>query len=214
MTTPEHPEDNATENTPDTRHASAESVIITHLESFLGKVQEGWKPGGSNPEGGHITLVRWLLQPEDQWQVLGSFGLSRLPLEQQSGAELRQELLVTWPDDEAGDSLLSHIYAVAQTMAVTGEALGRGDLLPIPDEPGLDSGSDEPYVAWYATVPYFLAQAGVLCEQVEPPMLLTWLLPVYASEAEFIAESGVEAFEDKIVSNREACFSWPRKPLV
>lgn len=202
-------------NTPDSRHQPAEAVVTTHVETYLGKVQEGWKPGGSNPTGGHIALVRWALEPEWEWVTVGTFGLSRLPLEQASGAELRQELLVCWPEEEMGDSLLSHLYSVAQTMATTGEALGRGELLPIPAEPALASGhEDEPFVAWYAGVPYFLPREGVLCEAVEPPLLLTWLLPVYQDEAEFIMESGVEAFEEIMLANRESCFSWPRKPLV
>lgn len=198
----------------DTRTQPAEAVIIEHIESNLGKVEEGWKPGGSNEEGGHISLVRYALQPEPDWVVLGSFGLSRLPLSQPTGAELRQEVLVCWPEEEMTDSLLSHIYSISQTLAVTGEALGRGALLPIPDTPELDSGSDEPYVAWYAGVPYFLPQTGVLCEAVEPPMLLTWLLPLYENEAEFITANGVEAFEEKMLESREACFSWPRPALV
>lgn len=197
----------------DTRNESAEAVVIRHIETFLGKVEEGWKPGGSNPEGGHISLARYGLQPEHDWVVLGSFGLSRLPLAQQNGAELRQELLVCWPGEEMSDSLLSHIYSMAQTMAVTGESLGRGALVPIPDEPALASGRDEPYVAWYATVPYFLPQAGVLCEAVEPPLLLTWMLPVYENEAEFVAANGAEAFEDVLLASRETLFSWPRPSL-
>ncbi|MCH2546423.1 MAG: suppressor of fused domain protein [Alphaproteobacteria bacterium] len=198
----------------DTRTQPAEAVIIGHIESYLGKVQEGWKPGGSNPEGGNITLVRYALEPNEDWVVLGSFGLSRLPLLQPTGKELRQEILVCWPEEEMTDSLLSHVYSVAQTIAVTGEALGRGALLPLPSEPALNSGSDEPYVAWCAGVPYFLPQSGVLCEQVDPPMLLTWLMPVYENEAEFITAQGIEAFEDLVLASRELMFSWPRKALV
>lgn len=198
----------------DTRNESAEAVVIRHIETFLGKVEEGWKPGGSNPEGGNISLVRYGLSPEHEWSVLGSFGLSRLPLMQQNGAELRQEVLACWPDEEMSDSLLSHIYSLAQTMAVTGESLGRGALVPIPDEPALRSDTEEPYVAWYATVPYFLPQAGVLCEAVEPPLMLTWILPVYENEAEFITANGPEAFEDLMLASREKLFSWPRASLL
>ena len=200
--------------TPEQRQQPAEAPITAHVEKYLGKVQEGWKPGGSNPEGGHIALVRWALEPEWQWVTVGTFGLSRLPLVQDSGAELRQELLVCWPGEEMGDSLLSHLYAVAQTMATTGETLGRGDLLPVPAEPALNSGGDEPFAAWFASVPYFLPREGVLCETVEPPLMLTWLVPVYRAEADFILQSGVEAFEEKMIASREACFSWPRKSLV
>jgi hypothetical protein len=198
----------------DTRAQPAEAIVIQHIESYLGKVEEGWKPGGSNPEGGHISLVRYALRPDEEWVVLGSFGLSRLPLSQPTGHELRQEVLAVWPEEEMTDSLLSHLYSVSQTIAVTGESLGRGALLPIPDAPALASGGQEPYVAWYACVPYFLPQSGVLCEAVDPPLLLTWLIPVYENEAEFITAEGVEAFEDKVLASREALFSWPRPPLV
>lgn len=197
-----------------TQNEPAEAVIIAHIASHLGQVQEGWTPGGSNPEGGNISLVRYSYEPEHEWVVLGSFGLGRLPLVQSNGAELRQEVLVCWPAEDLTDSLLTHIYSIAQTIAVTGVSLGRGALVPIPAEPALNSDRDEPYVAWYASVPYFLPSTGVVCEAVTPPLLLTWLLPVYASEVEFIAANGVEAFEDIILASREACFSWPRLPLV
>jgi hypothetical protein len=84
-------------NPNDTRNEPAEAVIVEHIQSYLGKVQEGWKPGGSNPEGGNISLVRYSLEPEQGWVVLGSFGLSRLPLAQENNGELRQEILVCWP---------------------------------------------------------------------------------------------------------------------
>lgn len=202
MTTPEH------------RHQPAEAPITAHLNTYLGQVKEGWRPGGSNPEGGEIALVRWSLEPQWQWTTIGTYGLSRLPLTQDSGAELRQELLICWPDEKMGDTLLAHLYAVAQTMAVTGETLGRGVLLPLPAEPVLESGGPEPFAAWFANVPYFLPRDGVLLETVEPPLMLTWLIPVYQAEADFILQQGVEAFEDKLLASGEACFSWPRKPLV
>lgn len=198
----------------DTRTQPAEAVVVQHIESYLGKIEEGWKPGGSNAEGGHITLARYALRPDEDYVVLGSFGLSRLPLMQPTGNELRQEVLVVWPEEEMTDSLLSHIYSVAQTVAVTGESLGRGAILPIPDVPALSSGGDEPFVAWVACVPYFLPQTGVLCEAVDPPLLLTWLIPVYENEVEFITAAGVEEFEDKVLASREDLFSWPRPPMV
>lgn len=192
----------------------AEAVIIRHLLTYLGQPQEEWRPGGSNAEGGNITLVRYELQPEFDWAVLGSFGLSGLPLAQAGDQEIRQEILVCWPEEEMTDSLIAHVYSVAQMMAVTGDSLGRGAILPIPDEPLLDSGSDEPYVAWFASAPYFLPEAGALCEEVDPPLLIVWLLPLYQSEADFAVMAGPEAFEQRILSARDACFSWPRPALA
>lgn len=193
---------------------SLESVVIAHMQRYLGTVSEGWQPGGSEGEETGIALVQWDERPDEDHVIVSTFGLSRLPLFQGEGAELRQEFLIVWPEEELTDSVLSHLYAAAQTMATTGEAFPRGGLLPLPQTPPLPSGTDEPLVAWYATVPYFMPREGVLLEAVEPPLVLTWLLPVYENELQFITLSGAEAFEDLIVEAREKSFVWPRESLV
>lgn len=187
--------------------------IITHVEQYLGPVIDGWKTTGDG-ESLAFPLARFNPMPQEGWSVLATLGLSAFSFAQPSGKELRQELLLCWPDAAMEDSVPSHLYGVGKAMMAGGEAVGLGALLPLPKEPILPSGHAEPWVAWFVTAPFFLPEAATICRGTEPPTVLTWLVPVYAKEAEMIDAQGPEAFEAKLLQQRAGLFHWPRQSLA
>lgn len=193
---------------------SQSSPITDHFDTYLGEIVEGWRTPGENGGHGSFSLAKFSLKPSPNWTVLGTYGLSRDVLTQGEGRSLRQELLIVWPEEEIGDSLLSHLNAVGQTVQQTGEMIGRGALLAIPQQPLLSSGGDKPWVAWYVSMPLFLPEKGILLDTIEPPLVLTWLMPVYADEADYIESEGADAFDQLILANRETYFNYPRLSLI
>lgn len=195
----------------------ANSTPVTdHFDTYLGEIKEGWRtPPRDGQSDSGFALAQFSLAPWEGWSILGTYGLSREVLRQGEDNELRQELLLCWQDEEIADSLLSHLNAVAQTVQQTGEVIGRGALLAIPPQPVLTSGDeDRPWAAWYVTMPFFLPESGILMDSIDPPIVFTWLFPVYADEAEFIELEGADAFDQLILDNRELCFEYPRPSLV
>lgn len=191
------------------------SPVTEHFEEYLGEIKEGWRtPNREDETDNNFALAQFSLAPSEGWAVLGTYGLSREVLSQGEENELRQELLMCWPEDEISDATLSHLHAVAQTVQHTGEVIGRGALLAIPPQPELATGGGKPWAAWYVTMPFFLPEGGILMDAIDPPIVFTWLFPVYADEAEYIELEGADAFDQLILNSRETCFLRPRPTLL
>lgn len=197
--------------TEDIPATSSSSPITDHFDRYLGEIKDGWRP---NQGADGLAIAQFSLSPAPGWTIMGTYGLSRDILAQEEGQNLRQELLLCWPEEEIADSTLSHLNAVGQMVMQTGEALARGALLAIPAEPLLPSWGKEPWAAWYITMPFFLPESGILLNTINPPLLFTWMMPVYAEEADFVVSEGPEEFDKLILANREACFERPRKSLL
>ena len=190
------------------------SPLTDHFDLYLGEIKSGWRTKDDDGNPGSFSLAQFTLNPAPEWMVLGTYGLSKDVLEQGDEDGLRQELLIAWPESEFSDNLLSHFNAVGQTVHQTGKVLGRGALLAIPQEPALPSHAPQPFVAWYVTMPFFLPEEGIMLADIEPPMVFTWLFPVYEDEADFIAMEGPDAFDQLILANRQTCFLRPRPSLL
>lgn len=190
------------------------SPLTDHFDLYLGEIKSGWRTKDTEGNAGTFSLAQFTLKPAPEWMVLGTYGLSKDILEQGETEGLRQELLVVWPEAEFSDNLLSHFNAVGQTVHQTGAVLGRGSLLVIPPEPALRSGGKAPFVAWYVTMPFFLPEEGIMLTDIEPPMVFTWLFPIYEDEADFVATEGADAFDQLIIANRQTCFLRPRPSLL
>lgn len=195
--------------------ADGEETLLDFMESYMGEVTGSW---GNDAEGSSpliVPVVQFANPPHAGWQVVSTLGLSQRVLVQPSGAELRQELLVCWPEEALHAEVPAHMHAIAQALIESGEALGHGDVIPIPaDGPQPPSGSEMTWGGWFVTIPYFLPESALLYEKIDPPVLLAWILPVYAVEMKYIEENGSDAFIDKMLKNRDAVFSWPRPSLV
>lgn len=189
------------------------SPIIAHMEHYLGPISDGWD---TTAQGAQLAfpLARFASTPKADWCVLSTLGLSAYPLKQANMDALRQELLTCWPEEVLDDAVPSHLYALADQLYTNGEALGRGALLPLPQEPLLPSGSDRPWAAWYVTLPFFIPEQAILSRDTNPPTLLAWLMPVYEEEADFIFQEGAAAFEERMMDKGLELFEWPRQSLA
>lgn len=192
------------------------SLVLEHFDIYLGEIKSGWRTKDKNDQPSSVSLAKFTLEPASNWMLLGTYGLSQYELVQgEDESELRQELLLCWPEaEEVPVSLLSHLNAVAQTVEQTREVLMRGELLSIPEGQPLPSGGPAPWKAWYVTLPFFLPEQGIMLDAIDPPMVLTWLFPVYEDEAEFITLEGADAFDEVIIANRQTCFLQPRPSLL
>jgi hypothetical protein len=98
------------------------------------------------------------------------------------------------PGEETGP-LPGVLEWVAERLVVSGEAVLRGDVIPLP-MPLLPGGT---MTALYATHPVYFDDdflSVVLENGVETAVV--WLVPIGASEASFVRERGWDAFEEEL----------------
>lgn len=187
--------------------------VTEHLNTHLGKIEEAWAIT-EDPAASPFWLVRYERVPEYDWVIVGTYGLSRLPLYQENGLPIRQELLACCPKDQVSMELLSHLEGLASAMVENEEALGLGETIFMTD-PIVPNGTDEKWAAWFITIPFFVADHGYICEEgLDAPLVLTWAVPVYESEMLFIAEKGNDAFNNVLLAKHDELFSFPRPKLA
>ncbi|MFC3575992.1 suppressor of fused domain protein [Streptomyces yaanensis] len=174
------------------------AVLIEHLESRLGRLLGAWEPSEQSPEGtprvGYFTggVLAGI-------QCYATIGLFKTHLTSRvSDRPQHLELLGCGrpvPGDETGP-LPGVLEWVAERLVVSGEAVLRGDVIPLP-MPLLPGGT---MTALYAALPVCFDDdfASVVLENgVETAMV--WLVPIGESEAAFVRVKGWDAFEEELV---------------
>ncbi|MGN9756669.1 suppressor of fused domain protein [Streptomyces sp. SD31] len=128
-----------------------------------------------------------------------TIGLFKTPLTSRvSGRHQHLELLTCGrpvPGDEHGP-LPGVLEWVADRLVASGEAVLRGEVIPLP-MPLIPGGT---MTALYAALPVYFDDdfASVVLENgVETSVV--WLVPIGASEAAFVREKGWPAFEEELV---------------
>ncbi|GAA2444950.1 suppressor of fused domain protein [Streptomyces glaucus] len=173
------------------------AALITHLESRLGGLAGAWSPGEEAPEGspriGYFT--GGALPGVHSFATIGLF---KTPLTSRvSGRHQHMELLACGravPGDDPGP-LPGVLEWVAGRLVAGGEALLRGDVIPLP-VPLVPGGT---MTALYAALPVYFDDdfASVVLENgVET--IVAWLVPIGASEAAYVQERGWPAFEEAL----------------
>jgi hypothetical protein len=173
------------------------ATLVEHFESRLGRLVGAWEPGEQSPEGAPKVgcFEGGVLAGAQCYATIGLFKnhlTSRV-----SDRPQHLELLGCGrpvPGEETGP-LPGVLEWVAERLVVSGEAVLRGDVIPLP-VPLLPGGT---MTALYATHPVYFDDdflSVVLENGVETAVV--WLVPIGASEASFVRERGWDAFEEEL----------------
>ena len=90
-----------------------------------------------------------------------------------------------------------------------GRALVRGDV--ISPRGVLDPNTS--LEAMYVCAPVYQPDEFSICEEPEGPVVIAWLLPLFAEEASFALAHGWEALEKLLVEHDPDLTDWERAPL-
>jgi hypothetical protein len=185
------------------------AVLVDHFERYLGPIQEGWAvdaDGAQMP----FQIVRFDHGSGPHTVSFATLGLGRYPLPSPStGRAIRHELLMLAPERLARGPLPSLIQQIG-TAAIAGRrALLRGDVIG-PHGPVV-AGSQ--MGAFYVAMPAYFPDDFATCECEEGSVVIAWLVPISATEAEYVARRGWEAFEDRLVEQDPDLTDFGRQPM-
>ncbi|GAA0794045.1 suppressor of fused domain protein [Spirilliplanes yamanashiensis] len=171
------------------------SDLVVHLESYLGPIVAGSGGGERTPEG--VQVLRYGPdRPFDGALTLTTLGLSNHHLAQPGGAGLHQELVLHLPAADPPRNAAAVLFQVAGQLVRSGRGLLRGEVLG-PHGPVFGTGT---VTALYAAAPGYVPDGFGVCRMPARTVVLTWLVPITAAEAAFVAARGWQAFERALVA--------------
>jgi len=167
-------------------------TLADHLERYLGTIDAGWSRDADGQEM-PVEVVRFEQGERPVVVSFATLGLSRHPLvSATSGKMIRQELVMTVPSslhDGPAPGLLQQISieAIAGNRAlVRGEVIGpRGKLF-----------EGSVMEAVYVAIPVHLPDEFGVFRGEDGDIVIAWLVPISAAEAEYVARHGWRALED------------------
>lgn len=170
-------------------------TLVEHLERFLGPLQLGWAvdaDGFKMP----FQVVRFEKGSGPGTISLATLGLGRhLLTSPTSGREIRHELLILAMKGMESGAIPSLLHQVGSAALRGHRALLRGDVIG-PHGPLVAGSSME---ALYVTAPVYFPDEFATYADAEGPVVIAWLVPISASEADYVARHGWSAFEDRLV---------------
>ncbi|MFI6717728.1 suppressor of fused domain protein [Kribbella sp. NPDC050470] len=183
--------------------------MIEHFERYLGPIQEGWAVDADGEEM-PFQIVRFDQGSDDKTVSFATLGLGRYPLRSTTTARtFRHELLLLAPNKLARGPLPSLLQPIGQACIQDGRALLRGDVLG-PRGPLLAGSQME---AFYVAMPAYFPDEFATCEGPDGPVVISWLVPIAAPEAHYVARHGWEAFEDRLVEQDPDLTDFGRHPM-
>jgi hypothetical protein len=162
--------------------------LVQHLESHLGLINEGW---GDTSE---IKVVAFRDQPHQGVVTYLTLGLSDYLLPMTHGRKVRQELLVSVYSRYNSKDVAAFLVSFSEYIVSQNRALLRGDVVG-PSQPLVPNVSAN---AVYASIPVFFEDDFRTFDGSSPPTVFVWLIPLPSSDAEFVKQSGWDAFEDRL----------------
>lgn len=186
------------------------NTLIDHFERTLGPVVVGW---GKDPEGEGMPcqVVRFGRGSGPGTISFATLGLSRYPLSSPtSGRAIRHELLIIASETMDARSVPGLLAQVASAALESRQALVRGQVIgPAgPLQPGLEM------EALYVTGPAYFPDEFATFEDADGTIVLVWLVPISATEADYVSSFGWESFEDLLVQRDPDLTDWTRKAMI
>ena len=186
-----------------------EPGLIRHLEKSLGPISGGWD---ATPDGNQLpfTVAEFASTHFSGCRGYATIRVSNVPLTNATtGSTVRQERVAI---ARAKTTILpSLLQNVGSSMVNERRAILRGDIVsncgPISEGSLLDS--------LYATAPVYFADefsvaklgSGVSC-------YIVWLVPISASERDYVRSHGWEAFEEILVNEDPDLLSLDRSTVA
>lgn len=163
--------------------------LVSHLESFLGRMSGGSQGDSSTPPG---VQVAWFGpdSPAPGVTTLVTLGLSHHHL-----GGLHQELLMHLRTDTLPGNAAGVLFQVAGELLARGHGLRRGEVLG-PRGRLFPAGD---MTALIAERPVCLPDEFAVCQTSAAKVVLTWLVPITTEEAQLAAAQGWPALQEAFI---------------
>jgi len=182
--------------------------IVEHVESYLGKIDQGWN---APPESkNRFSVARFRNQPVEGMSTYVTLGLNHHVLSMAEKREVRQELVFSTFESVPSDEIVSFLLRFTDLVLSRHEALLRGQVIG----PGKPLFPGSAMNAIYVSMPVIFDEGFNTFEGSSPPSVLVWLVPIFESEARYVQEHGWEAFEDILEKEDPDLWDLNRLPVI
>ena len=182
-------------------------TIIEHVEKYLGQIDQGWKDDASVDD---LQVVSFKDAPGETVSTYLSLGLSNRPMDLSEAKKVRQELVFSVYSMAISSMVVSFMLSLCEAIIGRGKAVLRGEVIPLSKEISKRIGFD----AVYCTIPVFFDDEFCTYDESSPSTVMVWMLPIYQSEADYIAAHGWEGFEDLLEEKDPDLCSLERSPVI
>ncbi|MEJ2419121.1 MAG: suppressor of fused domain protein [Exilibacterium sp.] len=182
-------------------------TIIEHVERHLGVIQQGWKDDDSDVD---FQIISFKDCPSETVSTFLSLGMSKKILKLNELKNVRQELVFSVYSMTISNMIVSCLMSLCEAILGQSKAVLRGEVIPLSTELAERIG----FSAVYCTMPVFFDDDFCTYDESSPPTVMVWVLPIYKSEADYIAVNGWESFEDLLEEKDPDLCSLEREPVV
>lgn len=186
-------------------------ALVQHIEKHLGVIQGGWSRDAFGVAQDY-TVVRTASGPTLGTECMCTVGLGHHGLRSRvSTRVIHHELLMIFRSASGVRGRPAAIQDCARRARESGFAFLRGDIVRAPGRAIAGTRFD----ALYVSLPAYLPDSFASC--IEPgvgEIVFAWLVPVYESEARYVAQHGWEAFENILEENDPDLLDDDREPIA
>ncbi|MDQ0795950.1 suppressor of fused domain protein [Streptomyces sp. B1I3] len=188
------------------------AALLDHLEARLGRLVGAWSVRDGAPEGasevGYFTGGAF-----EGVQSYATTTLYRTHLVSPTTGEPQHLVLLGCGRPLAGDEhgpFPGVLEWVAERLATTGQAILRGEVVPLP----MPLGPGGSMTALYAALPvYFDDSFFSVTLENGTHVSVIWLVPLHGAEAEYVAKNGWPAFEEELTKQDPDLFDLGRPQM-
>lgn len=183
--------------------------FIGHLEAYLGRVQKRFEPA-RDEDRRPFQVLSFDGMPFRESTTIVTAGLGAHVLDQPKGPAVRQELVGCAYRAEADERFAGLVDLVGRDMLQSHKAVLRGQVIG-PGGPLVRGATVE---ALLCASPWYWPEGFERYDGMQPPVLIIWLVPITASEAAFVRERGIDAFEELVEKHEPDLLDLQRSPIA
>nr|WP_251046843.1 suppressor of fused domain protein [Arthrobacter sp. ISL-85] len=174
----------------------------------MGTFAEGWsKDADGHPQPAQV--VKFIDGPLDGVTSYSTLGLSRRPLDLPGKAPVRVEFLMMVRSGHFERYVPSIMQQLVGEVIHRGQAPLRGEVIgpwgPLDPDTRLE--------AFYFGIPVYQPEEFATYEDADGPIIISWLVPLFPTEAAFVGSHGWSALEDLLIQHDPDLTDWRRLPL-
>lgn len=181
--------------------------LIEHIEKHLGNIEQGWKDDESDE---NFQIISFHNSPCEDFRTFMSLGLSEYILQRSSEKKMRMEVVFTAMTKNLTQQIVAFLFSVCEAIIHRKKAVCRGEVIP------LDSSVIEQvgFHSVYCTSPQYFEDTFDIYEEVDPNIVIVWLVPIFRVEAKFIGDNGWESFEELLETKDPDLWLLDRAPII
>lgn len=186
---------------------------IEHLEKHCGEIKGSLELEDMMQE--NIQFLKFENAPTDNTYTATSLGLLWNSLQFEDGRIAHQEVMMSVKQPEAEEDVIELLWRLTTHALETGQAFELGEFYSMPETVFGQYG----FAGVYVTAPFYFDESFFIhhgdASFDEPEHVLpVWFVPIFESEADYLEQQGMDAFDEIMDATEDELLDLARQPLI